>query len=135
MRPPDQPLVCSSQNLTYRMAMPLPLELRRKHRSTYPPDGGVHAHAVRGRRGGSCDSEHRNSSSDTAQNTASVRVPTSSFKKICLTCVLTVSGEISRVRAMRLLEQPWLIIARTSHSRAVSGSLTRLLGCAAPSPA
>jgi hypothetical protein len=32
---------------------------------------------------------------------------------------------------MRLLEQPWLIIARTSRSRAVSGSLTRLLGCAA----
>ena len=53
------------------------------------------------------------------------------FKKICLTCDFTVSGEISRVRAMRLLEQPWLIIARTSRSRAVSGSLTRLLGCAA----
>ncbi len=40
-RPPDQPLVCSSRNLAYRMAMPLPLDLRRKHRSTYPPDGGA----------------------------------------------------------------------------------------------
>ena len=40
------------------------------------------------------NSEQHKSSSDTARNTASVRVPTSSFKKICLTCVLTVSGEI-----------------------------------------
>ena len=54
----------------------------------------------------SCGVEHYNSSSDTARNTASIRVPTSSFKKICLTCDFTVSGEISRVRAMRLLEQP-----------------------------
>src|SRR4029078_7499897 len=80
-------------------------------------------------------SKHHNSLSDIARNTASVRVPTSSLKKICLPCDFTVSGEISRVRATRLLEQPWLIIARTSRSRTVSGSLTRLLGRAAPSPA
>ena len=80
-------------------------------------------------------SEHHNSSSDTARNTASVRVLTASFKRIRLTCDFTVSGEISRVRAMRLLEQPWLIIARTSRSRAVSLSLPRLLSCAEWSPA
>jgi hypothetical protein len=45
-------------------------------------------------------SEHHNSSSDTARNTASVRVLTASFKKMRLTCDFTVSGEISRVRAM-----------------------------------
>jgi hypothetical protein len=67
--------------------------------------------------------------------TASVRVLTASFKKIRLTCDFTVSGEISSPRAMRLLEQPWLIIARTSRSRAVSVSLTWLLGGAEWSPA
>jgi hypothetical protein len=51
-----------------------------------------------------------------ARTTASVRVLTPSFKKIRLTCDFTVSGEISRPRAMRLLEKPWLIIARTTRS-------------------
>ena len=46
--------------------------------------------------GGGCDFEHHNSPSDKARNTASVRVLTASFKKICLTCDFTVSGEISR---------------------------------------
>ena len=80
------------------MAMPFPLDLRREHRSTYPPDGGA-----RSCRSGeawveSCFSEHHNSPSDKARNTASVRVLTASFKKICLTCDFTVSGEISRLR-------------------------------------
>jgi hypothetical protein len=66
------------------------------------------------------------SPNEPARHTASARVRTSSFKKICLTCDFTVSGEIPRARATRLLERPWLIIARTSRSRAVSGSLTRL---------
>src|SRR3954468_13525231 len=64
-----------------------------------------------------------NIQSDPARETASVRVPTASFEKIRLTCDFTVSGEISRVRAMRLLEKPWLIIPRISRSRAVSRSL------------
>src|SRR5262249_12595775 len=51
---------------------------------------------------------------------------------MCLTCDFTVSGEISRARAMRLLERPLLIIARTSRSRAVSASLTRQLDSAEP---
>jgi glucose/arabinose dehydrogenase len=71
-RPPDQPLVCSSQNLRYRMAMPLPLDLRRKHRSTYPPDGGARSCCSGEAWVGSCDSEHHNSPSDKARNTASV---------------------------------------------------------------
>jgi hypothetical protein len=49
-----------------------------------------------------------------------MRVLTASFKKILLTCDFTVSSEISRVRAMRLLAKPWLMIVRTSRSRAVS---------------
>jgi hypothetical protein len=73
---------------------------------------------------------HHNSPSDKARNTASVRVLAVSFKKMRLTCDFTVSGEISRARAMCLLEKPWLIIAITSYSRAVSVSVTRLLGCA-----
>jgi len=80
-------------------------------------------------------SQHHNSSSDTDRNTASVRVLTPNLKKMCLTCDFTVSGEISRARAMRLLERPWLIIARTSRSRAVSLSLPRLLSWAEWSPA
>jgi hypothetical protein len=36
---------------------------------------------------------------------------------------------------MHLLEKPWLIIARTSRSRAVIASLMRLLGCAKRPPA
>jgi hypothetical protein len=43
---------------------------------------------------------------DPARNTASVRVPTASFEKIRLTCDFTVSGEISKPRAMRLLAKP-----------------------------
>src|SRR6185369_7095463 len=72
---------------------------------------------------------------DPARDTASVRVLTASFEKMRLTCDFTVSGEISRVRAMRLLVKPWLIIARTLRSRAVSLSLTRLLGCSGGLPA
>ena len=68
----------------------------------------------------------RSSPSDPARNTASARVPTASFKKILLTCDFTVSGEISRARAARLLESPLPIIARISRSRAVSGSPARL---------
>jgi hypothetical protein len=75
------------------------------------------------------------SPSDAARYTASVRVLTASFRKIRLTCVFTVSGDISRVQAMCLLEKPWLIMARTSHSRAVSVSPTRLLDCAERPPA
>ena len=48
--------------------------------------------------------ERYSSPSDTARDTAALRVATSSFEKMCLTCDLTVSGEISRVRAMRLLD-------------------------------
>jgi hypothetical protein len=51
-------------------------------------------------------SEHHNSPSDPARDTASVRVLTASFIKIRLTCDFTVSGEIFRVRALRLLEKP-----------------------------
>ena len=70
--------------------------------------------------------------STAARTTASVRVLTASFKKTCLTCDFTVSGEISRARAMCLLEEPWLIIARTSRSRTVSVS-TPLPSCASRS--
>jgi len=49
---------------------------------------------------------------------------------MCLTCDFTVSGEISKARAMRLLERPRLINARISYSRAVSASLTRQLDSA-----
>src|SRR4029077_21161820 len=72
----------------------------------------------------------RNSPSDPARDTASARVLAVSFKKMCLTCDFTVSGEISRARAMRLLQRPWLIIATISRCRAVSVSLARQLGCA-----
>ena len=75
-------------------------------------------------------SGHHNNPSDTARSTASLRALTASFKKIRLTWDFTVSGEISRARAMCLLERPWLIIARISLSRAVSVLLTRLLSCA-----
>src|SRR5215510_635664 len=47
-----------------------------------------------------------------------------------LTCDFTVSGEISKARAMCLLERPLLIIARISRSRTVSASLTRQLDSA-----
>ena len=73
---------------------------------------------------------HHNNPSDTARNTASLRALTASFKKIRLTWDFTVSGEISRARAMCLLERPWPIIARISLSRAVSVLPTRLLSCA-----
>jgi hypothetical protein len=39
-----------------------------------------------------------------------VRELAASFEKIRLICDFTVSGEIWRVRAIRLLEKPWLII-------------------------
>ena len=67
------------------------------------------------------------SPSDPARDTASVRELAASFEKIRLTCDFTVSGEIWRVRAIRLLEKPWLIIARMSRSRAVSVLPARLL--------
>src|SRR5262249_426575 len=72
----------------------------------------------------------RNSPSDPASNTASARVVTGRFKKMWLTCDFRVCGEISKARAMRLLERPLLIIARISRSRAVSASLTRQLDSA-----
>src|SRR5260370_28140352 len=78
------------------------------------------------------DSGSRNSASDPARNAAAPRVLTASFEKIRLTCDFTVSGEMLRARAVRLLERPWLIIARTSRSRAVSASLARLRSCAEP---
>jgi hypothetical protein len=65
--------------------------------------------------------------SEPARDTASERVVTASFRKMRLTCDFTVSGEILRVRAMRLLGKPWLIFTRISRSRAVRVSLTRLL--------
>jgi hypothetical protein len=43
---------------------------------------------------------------DPARNTASVRVLTASLEKMRLTCDFTVSGEISRTRAMCLLVKP-----------------------------
>jgi hypothetical protein len=43
---------------------------------------------------------------DPARDTASARVLTASFEKMRLTCDFTVSGEISKVRAMRLLAKP-----------------------------
>jgi len=43
---------------------------------------------------------------DPARDTASVRVLTTSFEKMRLTCDFTVSGEISKVRAMRLFAKP-----------------------------
>jgi hypothetical protein len=73
-------------------------------------------------------SRRRTRPSHAARNVASARVFTASFPKTRLTCDFTVSGETSRARAIRLLERPWLIIARTSRSRAVSGSLTQLWG-------
>jgi hypothetical protein len=73
-------------------------------------------------------SEHHKSPSSAARTTASVRVLTANFRKMRLTCDFTVSGEIARARAMRLLEQPWLIIASTSHSRAVGVAPAWLLG-------
>ena len=57
--------------------------------------------------------------SDLARNTASVRVLTASFKKICLTCDFTVSGETARARATALFVEPWPIITRISRSRSV----------------
>ena len=44
--------------------MPLPLDLRRKHRSTYPPDGGARSCCSGEAWVGSCNSEHHNSTSD-----------------------------------------------------------------------
>src|SRR6266851_7963685 len=75
--------------------------------------------------------EGYSSRSDTARDTASLRVATSSFEKMCLTCDLTVSGEISRLRAIRLLEWPWPIMERTPRSRAVIASLS-IPGCLEP---
>src|ERR1700760_5021481 len=72
---------------------------------------------------------------DPARDTASVRVLAASFEKMRLTCDFTVSGEISRVRAMRLFAKPWLINARTSRSRAVRVSLTWLPRCSGGRPA
>jgi hypothetical protein len=77
----------------------------------------------------------RSSPSDPARNTASARVLTTSFKKILLTCDFTVSGEISRARAARLLESPLPIIVRISRSREVSTSPARLLGWEEQPPA
>ena len=48
--------------------------------------------------------ERHKSPSDPARDTAAVLVLTASFEKMRLTCDFTVSGEISRVRAMPLLE-------------------------------
>jgi hypothetical protein len=50
--------------------------------------------------------ERHSSPRDPARDTASVRVLTASFEKIRLACDFTVSGEISRVRAIRLLVKP-----------------------------
>ena len=50
--------------------------------------------------------ERHSNPRDPARNTASVRVLTASFEKMRLTCDFTVSGEISRIRAMRLLAKP-----------------------------
>jgi hypothetical protein len=44
--------------------------------------------------------------SDPARDTASARVLTASFEKMRLTCDFTVSGEMSKVRAMRLFAKP-----------------------------
>ena len=44
-----------------------------------------------------------------ARETASTRFPTLSLMKICLTCVLTVSGVMERIRAISLLDRPWAI--------------------------
>src|SRR6266849_577628 len=71
--------------------------------------------------------EPHSSPSDPARDTASVRELAASFEKIRLTCDFTVSGEIWRVRAIRLLEKPWLIVARISLSRSVSVLPARLL--------
>jgi hypothetical protein len=43
---------------------------------------------------------------EAARDTASMRVLTASFEKMRLTCDFTVSGEISKVRAMCLLAKP-----------------------------
>jgi hypothetical protein len=50
--------------------------------------------------------ERHSNPRDPARDTASVRELTASFEKIRLTCDFTVSGEISKVRAMRLLAKP-----------------------------
>jgi hypothetical protein len=68
--------------------------------------------------------------SSSARNAASVRVLTANFKKMCLTCDFTVSGEIPRAWAICLLEEPRLISARTSDSRSVTVSLMSLPGSA-----
>jgi hypothetical protein len=100
----------------------------RRSETIHPPDEAIALSFGVG-------SQLRSSPSDPARNTASVRVLTASFKKILLTCDFTVSGEILRARAIRLLERPLPIIVRTPRSRAVSASPARLLGCAEPPPA
>ena len=42
-----------------------------------------------------------------ARETASTRFPTLSLMKICLTCVLTVSVVMERIRAISLLDRPY----------------------------
>jgi hypothetical protein len=51
-------------------------------------------------------SERHSSPRDPARNTASVRVLTASLEKMRFTCDFTVSGEMSKLRAMRLLVKP-----------------------------
>src|SRR6476646_2926568 len=57
-----------------------------------------------------------------ARETACARFSTSSLLKMCLTCVLTVSGVMERTRAISLLDRPWAIQFRISPSRVLSGS-------------
>ena len=59
-----------------------------------------------------------------ARETACARFSTLSLMKMCLTCVLTVSGAMERLRAISLLDRPRAIRLRMSPSRTLSGSAT-----------
>src|SRR5262245_15235870 len=57
-----------------------------------------------------------------------------SFKRMCLTCDFTLSGEISKARAMCFLERPWsltrqLDAAERPHSGRTSHPENRLSEC------
>jgi hypothetical protein len=51
-------------------------------------------------------SDRHSNPRDPARNATSVRVLTTRFEKMRLTCDFTVSSEISRIRAMSLLAKP-----------------------------
>src|SRR5689334_2971665 len=97
MSPPQRRMLLLPSNWLLRFRNISRPEIGHSRLQRDPPNGG-RRDVPTGEAGG------YSSPSDTARDTASLRAVTSSFEKMCLTCDLTVSGEISRVRAMRLLE-------------------------------